>query len=68
MLVESEGGLGSSIWLNFLTYLAAVIISYVAQIASSFIAVGLAYQYGHASERLDAVAVVSDIDNFEKLK
>ena len=32
-----------------------------------FTLVGLAYQYGHASEKLDNVTVESDIDNFDKL-
>ena len=32
-----------------------------------FSLLGLAYQYGHASEKIDYVMVESDIDNFDKL-
>ena len=32
-----------------------------------FTFVGMAYQYGHASEVVDSVTVESDIDNFDKL-
>ena len=32
-----------------------------------FTFVGMAYQYGHASEVVDSVTVESDIDNFDNL-
>lgn len=52
---------------NFMLYLLAVIQTFGAYLSFIFILVGLAYQYGHASEKEDNVTVESDIDNFDKL-
>lgn len=68
---SSAAGHGSSavnsIGFNFMLYLLAVVQSFGAYLSAIFTLVGLAYQYGHASEKLDNVTVKSDIDNFDKL-
>ena len=38
-----------------------------AYLSMIFTFVGMAYQYGHASEVVDSVTVESDIDNFDNL-
>ena len=48
-------------------YLLAVVQAFGAYLAMIFTFVGLAYQYGHASEKMDSVTIESDIDNFDKL-
>ncbi|WP_291528342.1 hypothetical protein [Bacteroides sp. UBA939] len=52
---------------SFATYLLAIIQAFSVYLSMIFVYVGLAYQYGHASEKLDNVMVESDIDNFDKL-
>ena len=36
-------------------------------LSTIFTIIGLAYQYGHASEVVDSVSVEEDIDNFDNL-
>ena len=52
---------------NFFLYLLAIIQAFGTYLAMIFSIVGLAYQYGHASEVVDSITVESDIDNFDKL-
>lgn len=52
---------------SFFLYLLAIIQTFGAYLAMIFTLVGLAYQYGHASEVVDSITVESDIDNFDKL-
>ena len=52
---------------SFILYLLGIIQAYGAYLSMIFTFVGLAYQYGHASEVVDSVTVESDIDNFDKL-
>ena len=52
---------------NFMLYLLGIIQTYGAYLSVIFTLVGLAYQYGHASEVVDSITVESDIDNFDKL-
>lgn len=56
-----------SVGYSFLLYLLAIVQVFGAYIAMIFSFVGLAYQYGHASEKVDSIMVESDIDNFDKL-
>ncbi len=56
-----------SVGYSFLLYLLAVVQAFGAYLAMIFSFVGLAYQYGHASEKMDSIMVESDIDNFDKL-
>ena len=52
---------------SFMLYLLAIVQAFGAYLAMIFSLVGLAYQYGHASEKVDNIMVESDIDNFDKL-
>lgn len=52
---------------NFFLYLMGILQTFGAYIGSIFTIIGLAYQYGHASEVVDSVSVEDDIDNFDKL-
>ena len=44
-----------------------IVQAFGAYLSMIFTFVGMAYQYGHASEVVDSVTVESDIDNFDKL-
>lgn len=64
----SDGGeASSSIGLNFVQYLFSILMLYGSYLSAIFTIVGLAYQYGHASEVVDSITIESDIDNFDKL-
>lgn len=56
-----------SVGYSFLLYLLAIVQVFGAYLAMIFSFVGLAYQYGHASEKVDSIMVESDINNFDKL-
>lgn len=65
---SSGEGIGDvSVGYSFLLYLLAVVQALGAYFAMIFTLVGLGYQYGHASEKIDSVMVESDIANFDKL-
>lgn len=48
-------------------YLLGVLSMYGVYLSMTFTFVGLSYQYAHASEKVNSVSVVDDIDNFEQL-
>lgn len=48
-------------------YLLGVVQGFGTYLAMIFSLVGIAYQYGHASETADSVTVESDIENFDTL-
>ena len=52
---------------SFILYLLGIVQAFGAYLSMIFTFVGMAYQYGHASEVVDSVTVESDIDNFDKL-
>lgn len=52
---------------SFFLYLLAIIQTFGAYLSMIFTFVGMAYQYGHASEVVDSITVETDIDNFDKL-
>lgn len=52
---------------NFILYLLGIIQAFGAYLAMIFTVIGIAYQYGHASEKMDNITIESDIDNFDKL-
>lgn len=56
-----------SVGYNFMLYLLAIVQAFGSYLAMIFTFVGMAYQYGHASEKMDSVTIESDIDNFDKL-
>ena len=63
----TENAMTVSTGYNFVLYLLGVVQAFGAYVSMIITLVGLAYQYGHASEKLDNVTVESDIDNFDKL-
>ena len=52
---------------SFILYLLGIIQTFGAYLSMIFSLVGLAYQYGHATEVVDSITVETDIDNFDKL-
>lgn len=56
-----------SVGYSFVLYLLGIIQTYGTYLSMIFSLIGLAYQYGHASEVVDSVTVEEDIDNFDKL-
>ena len=48
-------------------YVATIVKYFFAMSDSGSAVIGLAYQYGHASEVVDSVSVEEDIDNFDNL-
>ena len=65
----SEGGnvVPVSPLYSFFLYLLGILQTFGAYLSMIFSLIGLAYQYGHASEVVDSVSVEEDIDNFDKL-
>lgn len=53
--------------INILQYLFGVVMVYGSYLASVVLLLGLTYQYGHISEKVDAVTVTDDIKNFDNL-
>lgn len=49
-----------------LTYVLTVFTQYVSVLSSSILCVAMAYQYGHAAEKLDGVAMTADVERFEQ--
>lgn len=66
-LNEGSDGFTQSVGFNFLTYLFSVLQAFVSYICYAIPLIGLAYQYGHAAEKIDHVTVDSDIEIFETL-
>lgn len=52
---------------NFFLYLLGIVQAFGMYLSTIFTIIGLAYQYGHASEVVDSVSVEEDIDNFDNL-
>lgn len=52
---------------SFLLYLLAIVQTFGAYLSAIFSMIGIAYQYGHATEVVDSITIESDIDNFDKL-
>lgn len=67
-LAGGEGdGFVNSIGFDFLTYLFSVVQAYFGYVCTAIPLIGLAYQYGHAAEKIDHVTVDTDIEQFETL-
>ena len=60
-------GFVSSFGYTAIQYLLGVVSSFCGLCAMGLMAVGLAYQYGHACDKVDGVGVDKDIENFETL-
>lgn len=56
-----------SVGYSFILYLLGIIQVFGIYLSMIFTHIGLAYQYGHASEVVDSITVENDIDNFDKL-
>ncbi len=56
-----------SVGYSFFLYLLAVLRTFGEYAGAVFTLLGVAYQYGHASEKMDNVTISSDIDNFDNL-
>lgn len=64
---DTGGEATVSVGYNFMQYLLSILFLFGSYLSAIFTLVGLAYQYGHASEVVDSVTVENDIDNFDKL-
>ena len=64
---DAENAITSSVGYSFLTYILGVIQCYGAYLVYAILFIGNAYQYGHASEKIDRVTVENDIEHFETL-
>lgn len=56
-----------SVGYSFFLYLLAIIQAFGVYLSMIFSVVGMAYQYGHASEVVDSVTIEDDIDKFNEL-
>ena len=68
--LEGEGAEDSFVngtMFSFITYLLGVVQAWVGYLCYSVPVIGMAYQYGHASEKVDHVTVATDIEQFETL-
>lgn len=52
---------------SFIIYVFGIIQAFGLYLAMALQLIAVAYQYGHAREKVDNVSVVSDIENFEQL-
>ena len=67
--VSAGGGaiLDNSVLLNVLQFLLGVIMLCGTYVSSIVVMLGMTYQYGHIREKVDAVTVDKDINNFDQL-
>ena len=64
----SEGGESQPpMFMEFVMYLLTVAQSYCTLVVSSLTFVGMAFQYGHAADKIDGITVDKNIENFEHL-
>ena len=66
-LDSADNAFTSSVGYSFMTYILGVIQCYGAYLVYAILFVGIAYQYGHASEKIDRFTVENDIEHFETL-
>lgn len=64
---DAGSGIGTSAGYNLMLYLFGVLQAFGAYLAMIFYLVGLAYQYGHAAEKMDSVRIEEDINHFDQL-
>lgn len=64
---DAGSGIGTSAGYNFMLYLFGVLQTFGTYLAMIFYLVGLAYQYGHAAEKMDSVRIEEDINHFDQL-
>ena len=66
-LEGSESGFVTSFGYSAIQYVLGVISTFCGSCLMTLPIVGLAYQYGHACDKIDGVGVDRDIENFETL-
>lgn len=67
-IVLSEAGEGSApIVMDFVLYLLTVVQTYCSLIVSMLTLVGMAFQYGHAADKIDGITMDRNIEQFEQL-
>lgn len=67
-MMLSQGGEGNApLVMDFVMYLLNVVQSYCSLVVSSLSFVGMAFQYGHAADKIDGITVERKIENFERL-
>jgi len=64
---DNTTGFISSFGYTAIQYLLGVVSCFFGYFFAGMIAVGIAYQYGHACDKVDGVSVDRDIENFETL-
>ena len=52
---------------DVLQYFTSVLMLYASYLSTVVVLLGATYQYGHIREKMDAVTVDEDIENFDKL-
>lgn len=60
-------GFVSSFGYTAIQYLLSVVSNFFSICTMSLVYIGIAYQYGHACDKVDGVSVDQDIENFETL-
>ena len=63
----NTAGFVSSFGYTAIQYLLGVVSCFCRSCVMALITIGCAYQYGHASDKIDGVGVDQDIENFETL-
>lgn len=66
-LQQAEDSFVNSVGFSFITYLLGVVQAFGGFLTYSLAYISLAYQYGHAAEKIDGVTVDTDIEHFEEL-
>ena len=69
-LLATQGntsGFVSSFGYTAIQYLLGVVSSFAGSCIMALMCIGIAYQYGHACDKVDGVGVDQDIENFETL-
>lgn len=64
---DSEPTFVSSFGYTAIQYVLGVVSNFCSSCLLTLITIGVAYQYGHACDKVDGVTVDRDIENFEKL-
>jgi hypothetical protein len=64
---NSEPAFVSSFGYSALQYLLGVVSNFCGSLLMALLSIGMAYQYGHACDKVDGVTVDRDIENFETL-
>lgn len=64
---NTEPGFMSSFGYTAIQYVLGVVSNFCSSLLMTLLSIGLAYQYGHACDKVDGVTVDRDIENFETL-